>query len=80
MFLHELEDIQRTRVAKNMRLAGARFALGAAVRNQAGDAVAAITLVGPTSEVQPRAARLSKVLLRHVDSWAERSVTPREAI
>jgi DNA-binding IclR family transcriptional regulator len=80
MFLHELEDIQRTRVAKNLRLSGTRFALGAAVRNQAGEAVAAITLVGPTSDVQPRAARLNKILLRHIDSWAERSITPREAI
>jgi DNA-binding IclR family transcriptional regulator len=50
------------------------------VRNRAGEAVAAITLVGPTNEVQPRVARLSKILLRHVDTWAERSITPREAI
>jgi DNA-binding IclR family transcriptional regulator len=80
MFLHELPEIQRTRVAKNLRLSGTRFAIGTAVRNRAGEAVAAITLVGPTNEVQPRVARLSKILLRHVDTWAERSITPREAI
>ena len=80
MFLHELKEIERTRIATNVRLSGTRFALGTSVRNQAGDPVAAITLVGPIAEVQPRAARLSKVLIRHVDSWAQRSVTPREAI
>jgi DNA-binding IclR family transcriptional regulator len=67
-------------VAVNMRLSGTRFAIGTTVRNQAGEPVAAVTLVGPTPEVQPRVARLSKLLLRHVDSWAERSVTAREAI
>jgi DNA-binding IclR family transcriptional regulator len=80
MFLRELAEIQRTRVAKNLRLSGTRFALGTAVRNQAGEAVAAITVVGPTSELQPRMARLTKILLKHVDSWSQRSVHAREAI
>jgi len=80
LFLHELEGIQRTRLAQNLRLSGTRFALGTAVRNQAGEAVAAITLVGPTSDIQPRAAKLAKVLLRHVDSWSHRSISTREPI
>ena len=80
MFLNELEEIQRTRLAKNLRLSGTRFAIGAAVRNQLGEAVAAVTLVGPSSDIQPRAAKLGKILLRHVDGWSHRSVSAREAI
>lgn len=79
-FLREMEDIQKTRVARNTRLSGTRFALAAAVRNSTGEAVAAITLVGPTSDIQPRAARLTKILLKHVDSWAGRSISAREVI
>ena len=80
MFLNELEEIQRTRLAKNLRLSGTRFAIGAAVRNQLGEAVAAVTLVGPSSDIQPRATKLGKILLRHVDGWSHRSVSAREAI
>jgi len=79
-FLREIEDIQRTRIARNTRLSGTRFAMATAVRNPSGEAVAAITLVGPTADVQPRASRLAKVLLKHVDSWAGRSMSAREAI
>jgi DNA-binding IclR family transcriptional regulator len=80
LFLHELEEIQRTRIARNVRLSGTRFALGAAVRNPMGEAVAAITVVGPTAELQPRATKLAKILLRHVDAWSRRSISAREAI
>jgi len=79
-FLKEIEEIQRTRIARNTRLSGTRFAMATAVRNPSGEAVAAITLVGPTADVQPRASRLAKVLLKHVDSWAGRSMSAREAI
>jgi DNA-binding IclR family transcriptional regulator len=78
-FLGEYEQIRKTRIATNVQGTG-RFGLATTVHNQAGQAVASITLVGPTSEVQPRVKELSKVLLRHVDSWAQRSTTPREAI
>lgn len=79
--LNELKEILSSRVAKNVRLSGARFALGAAVKNQAGEPVAAVTLVGPTSEVEPRVARLSKILLKHIDTWTQRSSrNAREAI
>jgi DNA-binding IclR family transcriptional regulator len=80
IFLDEYEDIRKTRIATNVRLSGTRFAIGTAVHSLQGDAVAAITLVGPASDVQPRLAKLSKILIRHVDSWSQRSVTPREAI
>lgn len=79
-FLHEVNEIQKTRIAINKRLSGARFAIGTTVSNPAGDPVAAVTLVGPTTEVEPRAGKLSKVLLRHVDAWSQRVVSPREAI
>ena len=79
-FLHEFEQIKKTRIATNVRLSGARFAIGTTVHNQAGEPVAAITLVGPTPQVQPRLKKLSDVLIKHVDSWASRTVAPREAI
>jgi DNA-binding IclR family transcriptional regulator len=79
-FLSEHEEIRRTRIATNIRLSGTRFAIATAVHNQSGEAVAAITLLGPTSDVQPRVKALGKMLIRHVDSWSQRSVTPREAI
>jgi len=79
-FLHEFDEIRRTRVATNVRLSGTRSALGIAVHNQLGEAVAAVTLVGPTPQVQPRLKKLRETLIKHVDSWSTRSVTPREAI
>jgi DNA-binding IclR family transcriptional regulator len=50
------------------------------VRNQSGEAVASITLVGPTADLQPRLQELARELLRHVDAWPKRLMTPREAI
>ena len=79
-FLAEFEQIRRTRLATNLRRKGTRFAIGAAVRNRAGAAVAAVTLLGPTAEVQPRTEELGRLLLRHIDSWPLRSLSPREAI
>jgi DNA-binding IclR family transcriptional regulator len=79
-FLEELEEIQKTRIATNVRQGGARSAIATAVHNQSGEAAASITLVGPTTEVQPRVKKLSKLLLQRVDSWQERSIKAREAI
>jgi DNA-binding IclR family transcriptional regulator len=79
-FLQEYPEIKKTRIAKNLRLRGARFAIATTVQNQSGEAVASITLVGPTAELKPRAKDLSKKMLRHVDSWPQRSTSPREAI
>jgi DNA-binding IclR family transcriptional regulator len=77
-FLEEYEQIKRTRIATNAHRG--RFAIATTVHNQAGEAVASITLVGPALEVQPRMKKLSQILLRHVDSWTAHKVTPREAI
>ena len=43
-------------------------------------AVASVTLVGRTADVQPRLKKLSRLLVHHVESWSQRLVTPREAI
>jgi DNA-binding IclR family transcriptional regulator len=79
-FLAEYDEIAKTRLARNMLQMGTRFAIATAVHNQAGDAVAAATLIGATPDVRPRAAELGQLLLRHVDSWRQRSLRPREAI
>jgi DNA-binding IclR family transcriptional regulator len=57
-----------------------RFSIATTVHHHSGEAVAAITLVGSTSDVQPRAKKLSRVLLRHVDAWSIRLMSPREPI
>lgn len=80
VFLEEYAEIKKTRIASNVRLRGTRYAIATAVHNQSGEAVASITIVGPATEVRPRVKKLSKQLLRHVDSWAQRSAKPREAI
>jgi DNA-binding IclR family transcriptional regulator len=79
-FLEEYPAIKKTRVATNLRRGGARFALATTVHNTASEPVASITLVGPTTEVQPRLKKLSQILCRHVDAWSRRGMTPREAI
>lgn len=79
-FLHECDGINKSGIATNQNATGTRFGIAAAVRNRSGEAVAAVTVVGPTPEVQPRLGRLAKVLVKHVDAWAQRAVTPREAI
>ena len=79
-FLEEYAGIRKSRIATNVRRRGARFAIAAAVHNQSGEAVAAVTLVGATADLQPRAKKLAQLLLRHVDAWSQRSTAPREAI
>ena len=78
-FLEEYAEIKRTRIARTFA-GGTRFGIATTVHNQSGEAVAAIMLVGLTAEVQPRVQELAKQLLRHVDWWPQRSMTPREAI
>ena len=79
-FLAEYEDIVGTRIARNLRLGGTRFAIATTVRNESDEVVASVSLVGPTPDLEPRKEELARVLLRHVDSWPQRLVTPREAI
>ncbi len=79
-FLAEYGEIRKTRIATHLRLSGTRLAIGATVRNQSGDDVASVTLVGPTSDLQPRMEELARQLIRHAGSWSQRWMTPREAI
>jgi DNA-binding IclR family transcriptional regulator len=79
-FLEEYEEIKRTGIATNSGANGSRFAIAAAVRNQSGQAVASVTLVGPSPDVQPRVNQLGQLLIRHVDTWSGRAAKPREAI
>lgn len=79
-FLSELDGISRTGIASNLNPTRMRFGLATAVRSPAGDVVASVTLVGPVTEMQPRLAKLSRVLLKHADAWARHSAMPREVI
>ena len=79
-FLAEFESIVKTGVATNLRANGSRFAIATTVRNQLGDPVAAMSMVGPTTVMKPRTEELARVLRKHVDGWSRRSVRPREAI
>jgi DNA-binding IclR family transcriptional regulator len=67
-FLEEYEDIRRTRVATNLRQSGSRYALATTVDNPSGEAVAAVTLVGNTADMQPRQAWLREILIDRVKS------------
>jgi DNA-binding IclR family transcriptional regulator len=79
-FLGDLAEIRRTGIATNVRHNGARYAVATVLRNQSGEVVAAITLVGATVDMKPRTRKLGSTLLRHVDAWSKRSMSPREAI
>jgi hypothetical protein len=48
---------------------GTQYALATAVRDQSGEVVAEITLVGSAAEMLPREKRLRKILLQHVDAF-----------
>ena len=79
-FLAEFNEIKRTGIATNIRRGGSRFAIATVVHSLSGEPVASVTLVGPTAKLQPRADKLGKVLIKHVDAWSKRSISPREAI
>jgi DNA-binding IclR family transcriptional regulator len=77
-FLEEIDEIRRTRIATNSRRG--RIGIATTVHNHKGEPVASVTLVGPAPQIQPRIAALSRVLLRHVDIWSNRRLSPREAV
>jgi DNA-binding IclR family transcriptional regulator len=71
-FLADFDEIRRTRVARNVLHGGARSAIATTVRNRAGEVVAEVTLVGPTTQIAPKADKLARTLLKHVDKWQTR--------
>lgn len=76
-FLGEYRDIKATRVATNLKYGDAQFAMATVVRNQFGEVVSEVTLVGPTADALPRAAKLRKNLLAFVDSLAPQQAPAR---
>jgi DNA-binding IclR family transcriptional regulator len=72
-FLGEMDDIRRTRIATNLR-SNKRFAVATCVRNLAGTAVAAVTLVGAEQQVRPHVEELGQTLLKAVAAWSKHSV------
>jgi DNA-binding IclR family transcriptional regulator len=79
-FLAEFGEIRKTGIARNFRHRGAQIAFATVVRNQAGDSVAAVIVIGQTVEVEPREEKVRKTLLKHVAAWTRRKSTPREPI
>lgn len=69
-FLEEYDAIRQTRIATNLRRTGSRLAIATAVHNPSGEAVASVTLVGPTPLVKPRVKELGQLLIRQVDRQA----------
>lgn len=72
-FLDEFDGIRRTRLATNIRRNGSRFAIASAFRAGSSTAVASITLVGPTEELQPRKQALGQLLLERVSEFERRN-------
>ena len=68
----EYDEIRRTRIARNTLHSGTQFALASVVIGPSERAVAEVTLVGRSTELQPREAELSALLLEHVDRWRHR--------
>lgn len=79
-FLAEYDQIKKSRIATNLVRGGVRFGIATTVYNRAGAPVATVTLVGPPAELKPKVAKLSKLLIKHVDTWSQRATKPREAI
>jgi DNA-binding IclR family transcriptional regulator len=72
-FLDELSEIRRSRIATNSRKNDTRFAIATTVHDRSGAAIASITLTGETALVKPRAGKLSKLLLSHVEAMQARA-------
>ncbi|EJJ29277.1 IclR family transcriptional regulator [Rhizobium sp. CF142] len=79
-FLDEFDTIRRTRLATNVRRNGSRFAIATAFRAGSSTAVASITLVGPTEELQPRKQALGDLLLERVGEFELRNQGRRDKI
>lgn len=76
-FLEQLPEIRKTRVAWNYTQNKARFALGASLRNRAGEPMASLTLVASTQLVAPRRDELSAMLMEEVQRLEARQFRQR---
>jgi DNA-binding IclR family transcriptional regulator len=80
-FLDMRPSIKESGIAVNVNRQRSRTGVAAVIPGSSGQAVAAVRLVGPTSQVLPRLERLSALLRQRVAEWHERSTaTPREVI
>jgi DNA-binding IclR family transcriptional regulator len=79
-FLSDADSIVKSRIARNTVRGGVRSAVATTIVNQAGEVVAEVTLVGPSTDVLAREDELSSTLLKHVDKWRERNAPPRESL
>jgi DNA-binding IclR family transcriptional regulator len=78
-FLDARPSIRESGIALNVNQRQSRTGVATVIRGPAGQAVAPITLAGPTSEVLPRLEKLSVLLRQRVQEWRERSTAmPRE--
>lgn len=71
-YLAEYQEIRRTGIATNVRLGGTRFAIAACIRDATGEAVAAVTLVGRTEDLQPREQELKDQLTQSIAAWSRK--------
>ena len=80
-FLQSCQGIRDSGVAVRVNPQRGRTGIATVLRNSKGQAVASVTLVGPTPQVLPRVDALSVLLRERVREWQTRSLaTPREPI
>ncbi len=72
-FLSELEEIQRTGIAKNFRSQVRRYAIAGVVHDRSTKAMASVTLVGPAEKIEPKLESLCTSLKNHIEIWTARS-------
>jgi DNA-binding IclR family transcriptional regulator len=72
-FLDARPSIKESGIAVNVNQRRSRTGVATVIRGPSGQAVALITLAGPTSEVLPRLEKLSVLLRERVQQWRERS-------
>jgi DNA-binding IclR family transcriptional regulator len=79
-FITECPMIRENGYAVNINTERSRVGLATAIHNSAGTTIAAVTLVGPSSNVLPRIEQLSRLLIERVGGWRDRAGSAREPI
>lgn len=79
-FLAELPAIRQARIAVNYSQNGTRLGIAGVLRGESGRAVAAVTVVGPAVELEPRKGAIVAAINAAIGTWEKRDIHPREAI
>ena len=79
-FLAEFAEIRKTGISRNFRHHGSQIGLASVLRDQSGESVAAVTLAGQATDVEPQEDKVRKTLLKHIASWTRQKPAPREPI